>query len=43
MVTEQIREYNEPLGDIGGRVLGLCLLKAEKLLYMGLRISWKQC
>ena len=34
MVIELIGYGNEPFGDMGGRVLGLCLLKADKLLYM---------
>jgi len=43
MVIETIGYSNEPFSDIGGRVLGLCLLKADKLLYMRFSIFWKQC
>ena len=43
MMIERTYDYNQPFGDIGGRVLGLCLLKADKLLYMRFSIFWKQC
>jgi len=43
MVVERTNDYEKPFGDIGGRVLGLCLLKADKLLYMDFSIFLKQC
>jgi len=38
MMIERVHNEDKPFGDIGGKVLGLCLLKADKLLYMNLRI-----
>jgi len=38
MVIERIVDAIQPYSDVGGRVIGLCLLKATKLLYLDLRI-----
>ena len=38
MLIERTYDDNKPVGDVGGKVLGLCLLKATKLLYLDLRI-----
>ena len=43
MLIERTDGGNDPVGDVGGKVVGLCLLKADKLLYMDLSIFWKQC
>jgi len=42
MLIERTNGSNIPVGDVGGEVIGLCLLKADKLLYMDLSIFWKQ-
>jgi len=34
--------YHQPFGDMGGKILGLGLLKNTKLLYMNLSIIYKQ-
>ena len=39
---EAIYINNEPFGDMGGKILGLGLLKNTKLLYMNLSIIYKQ-
>ena len=39
---EKIHIINEPLGDMGGKILGLGLLKNTKLLYLVLRIFLKE-
>jgi len=39
---ELIHIINKPLGDMGGKILGLGLLENTKLLYLALSMVYKQ-
>ena len=39
---ERIRIHNEPIGDMGAKILGLGLLKNTRLIYLELSIFLKE-